>query len=347
MVPAVRVSPRAGRLAVAFAEYRKRAVPLAEVWLLWAAVDPAGAGNADRRRDLAAALSELEAAGLVTLSARTDVTAAPPLPTLVSRPAPEASPSGRALAAGVVWRPELAWARTATLTPGQVLRAEMVNSWLRDHGHETDRVPSRERSLQIFGHEKVLDAVLSTQLFGPGRLTLELLRTFRTHPPLAGTRVGDGPVCLVAENADTFHSLRDALMSPEGPGHVGFVAWGVGGAFEASVASVPDLGVDRARYFGDLDADGLRIPRNAAVTAHRLGIALAPAYGLYRMLLATGVRQPAKAIEPEQALLLAAWLGDADLVASVAKLLASGMRVPQEALTGSRLAADRSWLTNL
>jgi hypothetical protein len=54
------------------------------------------------------------------------------------------------------------------------------------------------------------------------------------HPPLPSTQVGDGPVLLVVENDNTFNSIRAARTGDPGP--VGHVAWGVGGAFEASVS---------------------------------------------------------------------------------------------------------------
>jgi hypothetical protein len=111
----------------------------------------------------------------------------------------------------------------------------------------------------VFGYEKRLDALLGTSLFGPGRLTLDLRRTFRTHRPLPVRRIGNGPVLLVVENGDTFDSLSRVLTST--PTKVGFIGWGAGAAFEASVLSIGELPeVREVAYVGDLDADGLRIP---------------------------------------------------------------------------------------
>ncbi|MFD3400094.1 Wadjet anti-phage system protein JetD domain-containing protein [Kribbella sp. NPDC058693] len=223
-----------------------------------------------------------------------------------------------------------------------------MNTWLRDHCKEQDVLPLRERSLQIFKHEKELDRLLSTGVFGPGRLTLELLRTFRTHPPLPSVRIGNGPVLLVVENDNTFNSIRSTLATNPGP--VGHLAWGAGGAFEASVRSCGELaGITRIRYFGDLDVDGLRIPRNAATTAAEGALpSLLPANGLYRRLLRTESEQPGqRPALSDEASSLTSWIPDSSLRADIVDLLGRGVRIPQEALNASLLQADRSWIHDL
>ena len=316
--------------------------------MVWDSADPTSTGRAGRRADLAAAVGELAHAGLLSVSGTRDRSAAPALPTRLTLPIPQPSASAATLARGTAWRPELAWAATARLTVGQVEHLRRVNSWLRDHGHERDRLPLRERSLDVLGHEKTLDRLLATGLFGSGRLTLGLLRTFRTHPPLPHVRVGEGSVLLVVENDNTFYSLRTVLT--DNPGPVGVIAWGAGGAFEASVRSVADLPeVNRVRYFGDLDADGLRIPRNAAATALTEGLpAVLPAVGLYRRLLATGAAQAGQPIvEDDTAGDLAAWLAAGDVAQHAAGLLVSGHRIPQEALNLTALQQDLTWRYDL
>lgn len=285
------VSPRAVRLATLLEGVAGRTVTLPGLWPLWAAADPASAGRPDRRAGLAQAIDQLAAAGLVTPSKKQDISARPHLPARLTLPPPAPSESAAALARTVAWRPELAWVLRTRLTLGQVEQLRLVNNWLRDRGSDTDVIPLRERSLEVLGHEKVLDGLLTTNVFASDRLTLDLLRTFRTHPPLPVVRVGDGPVLLVIENDNTFHSVRTTLVTDPGP--VGHVAWGAGGAFEASVRSAGDLpGVERVRYFGDLDAAGLRIPRNAATTAERESLPpVTPALDLYRTLVGTSVRQ--------------------------------------------------------
>jgi Uncharacterized protein conserved in bacteria C-term(DUF2220) len=345
---AVALSARAARLAVILEDWPRRTVALVELWSLWERADPASAGSERRRGDLAAALGELSEAGLLRASATVDRSTTPHLPTRITVPAPAPSPSAAAVAASVVWRPELVWATRARLSLGQVDKLRAVNTWLRDHGHETDILPLRERSLEVLGHEKALDRLMATSAFDPGRLTLGHLRTFRTHPPLPSTQVGDGPVLLVVENDNTFNSIRAALVRDPGP--VGHVAWGVGGAFEASVRTCADLpGVRLVRYFGDIDADGLRIPRNAAATAAAENMPpVLPARELYRRLLATPIRQVGQPIlAVEQMRPLVAWLEDPALMSAAADLLTRGYRIPQEALNARDLTSDGDWRDGL
>jgi hypothetical protein len=322
---------------------------------MWEIADPSSAGALDRRATLAKALAELEHAGLLRRSATTDRSATPPLPTQVSLPVGRAAPSAAELAADVIWRPELAWVPSARLTTAQVGLLAKVNTWLRDRGRDGDIVPLRERSWEILGNEKGLDRALGTGLFADDRLTLTMLRTFRSHPPLPVVRVGDGRVLLVVENEDTFTTLLTCARRD--PLQVAFVAWGAGGAFEAAVRSVVDLrpAVDEVRYFGDLDFDGLRIPTNSARTAATENLPpVLPATGLYRRLLAVGAGQPSQPV-PDAAMLVnvtrwldtAPALADTDgtihgaLSAHAADLLSNGLRIPQEALGTRQLAT--SW----
>ncbi len=341
------LSPRTVRLATLLESVTSRTVALPHLLRIWAAADPASATRDDRRAGLARALDQLTDAGLVTPSKKRD-TFTPHLPVRVTLPAPAPSESAATLARSVPWRPELAWVLSARLTLGQVEQLRVINSWLRDRGRDTDELPLRERSLELLGREKALDALLTTSVFAPDRLTLTHLRTFRTHPPLPAVRVGDGPVLLVVENDDTFHSVRTTLA--DDPGQVGHIAWGAGGAFEASVRSTGDLaGVERVKYFGDLDVAGVRIPRNAAQTADRESLPpVGPAINLYQALLGTTVRQGGQpALTAEQGTSLAAWLEDPAVSSEVCALFVSGVRVPQEALTLTALARNGRWRDDL
>lgn len=335
---------RAARLAAILEEWPRRTLTLEELWAAWDTADPASAGRATRRADLATALRALADVGALTASKTKDTTAEPALPTRITLPAPAPTPTAAALAQQTAWRPELDWAATTRLTLAQVERLRSVNQWLRDHAGDRDVMPMRERSLQIFGYEKVLDALVGTSVFGPERLTLDLLRTFRTHPPLPSRRVGSGPVLLVVENEDTFHTLWKALTTA--PGRVGHIAWGAGAAFEASVRSTGDLlGVTRTAYFGDLDAPGLRIATSATRTALGAGMpAITPAKILYRVLVRHGRPQGgATTVPPDQLGLFTQWLDDEELAAMATSLLANGHRLAQEAVTANALAEVHDW----
>lgn len=345
--PPTPLSPRAARLAAELEAWGRRTITLAEIWPLFARADPASATRPTRRADLAATIAALVTAGMVTTSRNVDRTAEPPLPARLTMPQPTATMSAAALALAMPWRPELAWAATARLTVGQVGVLQIVNTWLRDRGRDDDVLPLRERSLELFGYEKRLDALLNTALFSPDRITLEMLRTFRSRPPLPVRRIGDGPILLVVENADTFDSLRRALTGT--PSAVGHIAWGAGAAFEASVLSIAELpNVRDVAYFGDLDADGLRIPASAALSATAENLpTIRPAHGLYWLLLDQGSPQTGQMpVEPERAVVLASWLGEP--AARVEDLLVRGLRIPQEAVSARLLGPTvERWIADL
>jgi hypothetical protein len=246
----------------------------------------------------------------------------------------------------VAWRPELAWAASARLRPGQVETLRKVNVWLRD-ARPSALVPIRERSLEILGDEKQLERLLSMSLFEPGRPSLDLLSARRTRPPLPARRLGAGPAMLVIENSDTFDTL--ARLLADRPGRVGWIAWGAGKAFEAAVVSVAEfLEVSQILYYGDLDAAGLRIPAAANQTARSEGLpTIRPAVELYRTLLAHGRPQSGHEHADQQtAASIASWL-PADLQAAVIALLISGQRIPQEATGLELLANSESWRASL
>ncbi|WP_335990035.1 Wadjet anti-phage system protein JetD domain-containing protein [Glycomyces sp. MUSA5-2] len=254
------------------------------------------------------------------------------------RTAPE-----RTSAPGVVWRPELAWAASTALTASQTDHLRAVNRWLRDASASVELrepIPMRERSVEIFGDEKRLEALLPTSLFAPGRLTLTTLCTFRLPVPLAIRRIGGTPTVLVAENSDTFHSLHDVLR-PD-PGLFGYLAYGGGSAFESAVADLRHLGqIGRIFYFGDLDANGLAIPARASVTAQDIGLPpVEPASFLYRNLLTRTPTAGAR-VERGRAADLASWL-ETDQQSAVQDLLEQGRRLAQEALGRSHLRRLRS-----
>jgi hypothetical protein len=339
------LSPRAVELALRLSQWTRRKVTLVELWRIFDEVDPASRTDARRRSLLAGALTELDGAGRLRLPAGAsyDRTERPPLPRFVWLPTDE---SAAPAPPPVVWHPDLSWAADARLTPTQRGALAQVNQWLHTH-RDPLVVPMRERSVEIFGQEKALDRLLGTGLFGPGRLTLELLRCRRVAPRFITERIGAGDVLLVVENSDTFDSLVRALR--EAPGHrVGGVGWGAGAAFEASVLSVDQASVSEVRYFGDVDEKGLRIPTNAADLAGRSGRPpLRPAAGLYGALLRLATPQPGqRRLSPAVADQLTAWL-PAEHREAVAALLVGGERLAQEAVGLAYLLRHRDWLAGL
>ncbi|MGH3913785.1 MAG: Wadjet anti-phage system protein JetD domain-containing protein [Pseudonocardiaceae bacterium] len=344
-------SGRVLRLAEQLVGWPRKRVSLPELWRLFDVVDPASRGSAQRRQLLADCLNELDETAVIELPAVTsfDRTQHPPLPRFVTIPRTGRSPTTDRLhspSRGPVWHPDLSWVVPLRLTGTQAQLLEQVNAWLfRSGGRDHLRVPLRERSLELLGEEKALDTLIGTSLFGPGRLTLELLRTYRVTLPLHTTSVGPGDVLLVVENSDTFDSLRRALS--QAPGRVGTLAWGAGAGFESSVLSVISMepAVREIRYFGDLDAAGLRIPASASRLALQEGLpAVQPATTLYTALLAVGhPRGGQLPLDAQRADELVAWL-DPQHRQPCHLLLTNGHRIAQEAVGLTYLTTTSDWL---
>ena len=343
----VTLSARAQRMADSLAAWPRRRVQLAELWELLNQIDPSSRMDVRRRRILCELLTELAAADVAELPAARsyDHSEIPALPKFLILP--RGSPALE-LRKAVIWHPALAWAPQASLTRSQIHTVEQVNQWLHD-SRDHLVVPSRERSLEVFGDEKALDRLIGTALFGPGRLSLELLRCRRVAPRLYCEPAGDGDLLLVVENSDTFHSLLRVLRD-QSDHPVGLVGWGAGTGFEASVLSIAriDRVITEVRYFGDLDENGLRTPANAAALAASAELPLVrPAAGLYRMMFRQGTPQPGQRKLPaETAADLARWLGP-DHHEQATRLLVKGERLAQEAVGLSYLSRHDDWLEDL
>ena len=338
------LSARAQRLADTLASWPRQRVQLVELWSLLDEVDPTSRMDVHRRRILSGLIAELAGTQVVELPAARsyDRTENPPLPRflVVRRETSSLLPRKP-----VVWHPNLAWVPRTGLTRSQEDTMEQVNLWSHQ-SRDRSIVPSRERSLEVFGDEKALDRLVGTVLFGPGRLTLDFLRCRRVVPRLHCESAGDGDVLLVIENSDTFDSILTVLRGRDGH-RVGLVGWGAGTGFEASVLSIPLIGrlVSEIRYFGDLDENGLRIPANASTIAQSEGLApVVPASGLYHALLQRDVRQQGqRRLLPEAADKLVSWLDPTQRTA-VATLLTEGARMAQEAVGLSYLTSRDDWL---
>lgn len=233
------------------------------------------------------------------------------------------------------WVPEMAFVREARL---QISFAELrqLHHFLANGGSARPIVPVKERSLEIFGDEKRLDALLDTVLFrAPDRLDLRKhLRCETVGVPLAWQR---GPAAaathplIVLENAATWHSYarwnaQRALFSG--------VIYGDGNRFMDGIRYLSDIfaevgGPRPVLYFGDLDPPGLLIPQAASERAQAAGgPVVKPHLWSYRQLLDLGAnhRQPWDG-EPA-APTLCAWLGE--LSEPAQSLFAQGQRLAQE-----------------
>ncbi|HYG22092.1 MAG TPA: hypothetical protein VEH04_04855 [Verrucomicrobiae bacterium] len=243
-------------------------------------------GDTDARFVLATLLGELEQSGSIRLPNKTnrraydhsERTSLPKHVVRCDRPI-------RVKQSSLVWRPELAFAPEV----GSSLQTELfaIQEWFRNGGTTAVFVALRERSVEIFGDEKRLDSLLGSQLFAPGRLTLELLRCYLPSVPIYVVSVPDDGASrplLVVENHTTFDTLcrwneKQRLYSA--------IAFGAGAAFIAACESLrPHLIAPgcsgKLLYFGDLDPKGLWIPARASKDS---GIEVQPDETLYNLLL--------------------------------------------------------------
>lgn len=317
---------------------------LDEIETLCVHADPAFATAPDRRLQLEAALVTLRDRGVLRFpasNAQWDRSGFPALPAWVRPPVGARSKGPRKSAAlPADLRLELAGARDLEpLSPAELATLGAVNAWLVEHRATLLVVPHRERSLQVFGHEKRLDDLVGTRLFTSGVLSFELLACVWVPPQLAWTRVGPYPAALVVENAATYRSLADVLSTT--PGSVGVVAYGGGNAFAKTVAGLGAVEIgplEHILYFGDLDEAGLNIPQRAASEALRYALPVPePAFLLYRLLFDHGRKEKVTAVDAVRARAAAAWLGP--MAAAAEELMCDGYRLAQEAV-GMELLAD-------
>jgi hypothetical protein len=244
---------------------------------------------------------------------------------------------------GLRWEPELAFVPgTATAVNAEDLLK--LNEFFASGGRARPVVPVKERSLEIFGDEKRLDALLSTSLFRLDRLTAASLRCEIAAEP-RGWRRGpsaQGPV-LVLENLATWHSYA---RWNDGRALFGAVVYGGGNRFMEGAAFLGEIfreigGLRRTFYFGDLDPQGLRIPFRASARAAACGLPrVEPDLWSYRRLLDAGAAsdggETAAAGEEELA-----WLGP--LGGAARELFGRRKRLPQERIGWEFLHAQEKW----
>ncbi|MGI8807671.1 MAG: hypothetical protein ACR2KK_07490 [Acidimicrobiales bacterium] len=184
------------------------------------------------------------------------------------------------------WCAELAWASaTEGSTFDEMLR---LDRWLTANPDPTP-APVKERSLEIWDDEKLLDRLLRGRLRDrppPG------LRLVVVHPPLVVEKVSDAAGGLLVENATTWWSIVTAgrdHVARGAPTSLGWVAYGAGNQVGAAVPGLAARNPSDLWYFGDLDGPGLRFAVDAARAARDAGLPeVRPHRWLYEALLTVG-----------------------------------------------------------
>jgi Uncharacterized protein conserved in bacteria C-term(DUF2220) len=316
--------------AAALLDQGRRRMRIEEARALWRLADPIGASAEDAHSRFRQALDVLDASGLIALPtslAAWDRSVHPALPrSLVVATVP----TGGVSAPVTAWVPKLGFAASER-NPATLGALRAINDWLkRGRGLARPTVPVTERSLEIFGDEKRLDALRSGDALFGGRLHLADLACARLPPFLTWHPGPPGrSVVLVVENAAAFASFR--RFNEEARSWAA-VVWGQGNAFRHNHAGLGDIyaatGADRALYFGDLDPKGVEIL--AGVMRERYGDVL-PHRALYTAL----ARQRMTRREPTATLARDRSVADLhallpQLAELVTALWRDGMVLPQE-----------------
>ncbi|AXW60595.1 hypothetical protein CJO94_00040 [Ralstonia solanacearum] len=318
---------------------RKR-VELAQVKQLYFELYPEVQNHPDRGTLLLQALHALAAAGAITLPARAswEKVGQPALPKWVTlvRTQDEASTVDFSK---VPWVPELGF--WTELRPAQLIVAKAINEFLLRRRGNLLRVPIKERSLEIFGDEKRLDAMrLGNTLFS-GRLSLETLGTFAVPLPLPyRPAYAPGKPLLVVENHNSYWSFGEWNQRAL---RYSAVVYGAGEAFRSTGAALGhvlrEVAGSNVLYLGDLDPKGIGIPLdfNGSVASGELKVE--PAMEWYEWLLSHGRRREGKVLfTSDHSESASHWLGKA-LGEELARLWQTKHWIPQEALGFEQLGA--------
>jgi hypothetical protein len=246
------------------------------------------------------------------------------------------------------WAQELRFA--CTVRDARLLEVLLrVQHFLANGGRERPLVPAKERSIELFGHEKRLEMLKTGNLFGAGRLSFELLNCFPIPPPLLfeAASPSDRQPALVIENYSTYHSFarwnRKARVFSA-------IVYGHGDAFKTSAAGLAEVVGEwmwdgRLFYFGDLDPEGLLIPLAASATLSMIDLpALLPHRKCYLRLIERASTVPLPVSEklslPSEC---RKWF-DEEVAIQIDAWFARGVRLAQELVGWEELHRDDSFV---
>jgi hypothetical protein len=317
------------------------AVEIERIWALFEASRPPP-GDPDPRRDLLAALGRAAGAGVIRLPSPRNrklwrAERDPPLPVRIwlNRPRTAAPAAPRP-----VWHPLIA-AAVERAGAGARLPAglDAVDRWLKSSGHGAPELPLQERSHELFGDEKRLEAFLASRFCLAGGLRAEDLRAYRVVEPFVMTAFDAAAAHAIAlENLATYDSVARAVAArPPGAPRPAAVIFGSGNQLARTCASIPER-LPRVRtlvYFGDLDAEGLAIPLGVR-RALAPGVRVVPWTAAYEALLGRR-RAPVEPVEASRAESLSAFFEPGELRVRAAELLVEGSRLAQEAVSRPEL----------
>lgn len=318
-------------LARLLASPRKR-IQLDELKEHYYSLYPEVQNSPERASRLLTELRALEAAGYLGLPAPAswERAGSPALPNFVQL-AREKPSAPREDFSQVAWAPELGFWHL--LNPVQLAAAKCINDFLLQRRGSLRPVPIKERSLQIFGDEKRLDAMKTGNTLFNGRLSLVTLGAFQVPLPLPYRQAdAAGRPVLVVENHNSFWSFGEWNHETK---RFAAVVYGSGEAFRSTGAALSqvlrEVEGSGALYLGDLDVKGVRIPREFNAAARGESPAVQPALDLYAWLLENGTRRTKPECKVGTLAQAEAWLGP-KLAPLVFEMWQNGLWIPQEAL---------------
>jgi hypothetical protein len=277
-------------------QHRKKRVDDKDLWAAFRSAFPSAPAGPAERRWMLAALLHARDRGAITFpsvhGSRWDRAARPILPRSVDRCISPIEPIDEAWRR-FPWHPSLAWVSDIGRTSGENLAflRRVHDGLVRDEFLAA--APLKYRSLALTGDEKRLEKLVEgTTLFGPGKLSYELLGCLPNVQPLAWESVGDAPVALVFENAEPFIVALTILREIPTPPY-GVLGWGHGASVSQSIQWLGRIGrpIRTIHYVGDLDRPGLDAALSASRQAQAAGLpAVEPAPALHSAMFAAAQR---------------------------------------------------------
>ncbi len=261
-----------------------------DLWRVLATVFPHRTPGPAERRLLLDALKSMEARGRIRLpperGKRWNRSMDPAVPISVDIVRDQSTPS-RLPSRTLPWHQNLHWVvQCRHLSTQQMEFLRRVHDGFVN-GMFREPAPLRYRSLQLTGDEKMLASLATTSLFGPSRLTFELLACLPDALPLAWEAVGDGGRMVIFENAGPFAVARRVLVEMKLRPY-DLIVYGGGRSLLAALGHIKTIerSVESIHYVGDLDHPGLDIAWSARRCAKDLGLpAVVPAGDLHRQML--------------------------------------------------------------
>ena len=337
------LAPGLTELARLLGEEPRARVPLERCRALLASL-PGGppGGDPDPRRVLLDALTALARAGVLRLPAVASSTGwdrerRPALPRWVLVPRARRQPSTTPADLHTL----LARARDRAVGVRLPADVAVLDAWLKAQALTAPELPVAERSFEIFGDEKRLDAFLRTRFAVQGGLVAATFRAYRVVEPFAMTPF-DPTSCwaLALENLASYDSVCRVVSSlPPEATRPAAVIFGRGTQFTLSCESLPTRlpTVRQLVYLGDLDATGLEIPLSARATLSTSDVQVVPWEAAYASMLARPSRPVSAAPRPAELERLVQFL-PSPLREPARTLLRAPARVPQESVTRTELA---------